>query len=538
MLLTVALLLGALGATAHAQSSALAIPREPPPGGKVAGFSVTASGAVTIAGRVGKVRALADEGALEAEPFLFGDDYWLVVYRQAGRVRAEVQVNGRDGRVAAAAVDRELAWPKLWQGSHGPHAQRVNTMLIVLGALFLLPFVSLRRLRRRTHLELLALLSLGLSYVFAQRGDVSVATPLFYPSLLLLLVMLVLVALRPAAPRRDGLTWMSPRALVIGLGGLLALRYGFNLIDGEISDIGYASVYGADSILNGFDVYNSSVGSGELDVYGPLNYVAYVPFVLAFPFDLSNASADAAVAAAITFDALTVAGLWLLGRRIHGNVLGLALAWGYAAFPFTFLALAANTNDGLVAALLVWLLVFVSSPWARGLLFAAVAATKFAPAVLGMLFLRSDNGRALRPALVYLGAAALLTLLLLAAYLPDGGIGELYDATVGYQLSRSSPFSVWGLYESVEPLRPVVTAAGVLFAAAAVVVPRRRTVATLAAMGGALLIAAQLSAIHWYWYYIPWFLPYALVAFFSRSYAGSVRNSGSSSPSAVSSNSS
>ena len=37
--------------------------------------------------------------------------------------------------------------------------------------------------------------------------------------------------------------------------------------------------------------------------------------------------------------------------------------------------------------------------------------------------------------------------------LPDGGFGELYDRSLGYQASRGSPFSVWGQEPSLEPLQ-------------------------------------------------------------------------------------
>ena len=51
---------------------------------------------------------------------------------------------------------------------------------------------------------------------------------------------------------------------------------------------------------------------------------------------------------------------------------------------------------------------------------------------------------------------------LVLPFLPDGGLREFYDRTLGYQASRSSPFSVWGLAPSLDFLRPVVRAGAVV----------------------------------------------------------------------------
>ena len=39
----------------------------------------------------------------------------------------------------------------------------------------------------------------------------------------------------------------------------------------------------------------------------------------------------------------------------------------------------------------------------------------------------------------------------------------------------------------------------------------------MCALAGAVAIAVQLPATHWFYYYIMWFLPFALVAFTARS---------------------
>jgi hypothetical protein len=55
----------------------------------------------------------------------------------------------------------------------------------------------------------------------------------------------------------------------------------------------------------------------------------------------------------------------------------------------------------------------------------------------------------------------------------------------------------------------------VLVAVAAVAVlrwPRRLDMLTMTALSGALLIGIELTLTHWFYLYIPWFLPFALVA--------------------------
>ncbi|MFL5884622.1 MAG: hypothetical protein ACJ77M_06090, partial [Thermoleophilaceae bacterium] len=96
-----------------------------------------------------------------------------------------------------------------------------------------------------------------------------------------------------------------------------------------------------------------------------------------------------------------------------------------------------------------------------------------------------------------------------------GGVRELYDRTVGYQASRASPFSVWGLYPALHWLQTVakVLAAGLALAVA--FVPRRRSLAQVAALGAAVLIAVQLTVNHWFYLYIPWFAPFVFFALFS-----------------------
>ena len=137
-------------------------------------------------------------------------------------------------------------------------------------------------------------------------------------------------------------------------------------------------------------------------------FLAYVPFELIFPWHGTWDSLPAAHAAAITFDLLTVAGLLLLGRRLRegreGRTLGIALAYAWAAFPYSAYVLQSNTNDGLVAMLLVYSLLALRTPALRGALLGLATAAKFFPVALAPLLAAGTGDRRARP-LVRFGLA-------------------------------------------------------------------------------------------------------------------------------------
>jgi hypothetical protein len=506
------------------------------------GYRTNALDAARIADRVPEVRRERRARPLARGAFLFGDYEWLVRYQQGGKDWVEVKIDGRTGRVEEVWTGLAIGWP-LARGEHGPSARRLHLLMVIAGLAFLAPFVNPRKLLRLRHLDLLALLSFGVCQYFYARGNVNAAVPLAYPPLLYLLCRLALVALRPRPDPDPLLPWLSPRALAWALLVVLVLRYVYDATASGVSDVGYASAFGADSILHGYPLYSSSPTSGHLDTYGPIAYLVYVPFELIWPLtNLQHAHADAARAAAIFFDLATVLGLVLLGRRLRpgrdGRALGVALGWGYAAYPWTLYVLHENTNDGLVAMLLVYVLLVAHHPAGRGAVLGLAAASKFAPLALAGVFARVGRERGIRPLLLYGGALAGTIALVVYAYLPPGGLRVFWDSTLGFQLSRTSPFSIWTLHPTWQHVHTPVTALVAAVALAVLFVPRERSLPRLAAAGAVVIIAAQLVARHWWHFYLPWFLPYALVALFSLSYASSVRKSGSSSSSVLASNTS
>jgi uncharacterized BrkB/YihY/UPF0761 family membrane protein len=113
-------------------------------------------------------------------------------------------------------------------------------------------------------------------------------------------------------------------------------------------------------------------------------------------------------------------------------------------------------------------------------------------------------------------AFAITTFLVMAQTLLDSGLSTFWDRTIGNQAGRDSPFSIWGQTPSLEWLHTAVKAAAVGLAVLVAFLPRRRDPVTVAALGAAVLIALQLTVDHWFYLYIPWFLPFLFVALLAR----------------------
>jgi hypothetical protein len=499
------------------------------------GFRVEPRQARLTADRVPEVLNARRAGQpLRAElqvPRYFGDRRYEVVYLVGDEVKVDVHVSGRSGRVFEVWTGPQ-ANDLLARGYEPSVGRSLNELYIwlPLALLFLAPFVDPRRPFRILHLDLLVLLGFGVSQIYFNRGDVEISVPLVYPLLGYLLVRLLLAGLRPRE-RRERLVPFVPVAwLLVGLVALVGFRIVLNGMDSHVMDIGMASVIGADRIDHGEDLYAVTEGADDHgDTYGPVNYVAYLPFEAIWQADGDGGAIPAARAAAVSFDLLVIGALLLLGGRLRGGregrMLGLAMAYAWASYPFSLYALQANTNDGLVAALLVLALVALSSPPIRGALLGLAAAAKFAPLALAPLLASGRGDEPKRRAWPLFGAAlGSIVLMSALAYLPDGGLRELYDATIGYQLGRESPFSIWGLHQSLSWLQDAVKLGVLALAVAVAFVPKRRDARQVSALAAAVLIAAQLTVTHWFYFYIVWFAPLALGALFGAYRAeGSIR---------------
>ena len=470
--------------------------------------------ATRIAGEDPKVEDQREKnGPLGTSAELEGGD-WDVAFFAGDAQVAQVKVDDASGAVLEAWTGYQATW-KMARGYEGQFGHKLNApyVFLPLCVLFLIGLVDWRRPRQIAHVDLLVLLGFGVSHFFFNRGEIGLSVPLVYAPLLYLTGRLLWIGFRGRAePLRP--VWPAAWLLVAAL-FLVGFRGGLNVADSGVIDVGYASVVGADRLADGEPLYGDfpdDVDQG--DTYGPTTYLAYVPFEQALPWRGSWDDLPAAHAAAVFFDLGTFALLWLLGRRLRpgdeGRTLGATLAFGWAAYPYAAFALQANSNDTLVGLLAVAALLLIARPLARGAGAAALALTKLAPLVLAPLL--AVAGGASRRLLVRfaLGFAA-AGLLLLGPALIDPGAGTFADRTLGYQAGRDSPFSVWG-QAGLEPVRIAVMAATAALALLVALRPPAGDVARVAALAGALLIGTQLAAQHWFYLYIVWFFPLALVA--------------------------
>jgi len=309
-------------------------------------------------------------------------------------------------------------------------------------------------------------------------------------------------------------------ALLFGVAAGLAFRIALNVVNGNVIDVGYASVIGADHILDGDRVYGGFPGDvAHGDTYGPIVYAAYVPWSLIWPWTGTWDDLPAAHAAAVAFDLACVAGLWLAGRRLRGPGFGLLLAYLWVTFPFTLLVANSGANDALVGALVLAAFLFTARPIARGALAVVAGLSKFAPLALVPLFVTAGGGK-LRSAIAAVAAGVLV----MAPVALGDGLGTFTDRTLCFQGERNSPFSIWGLYGLPGWLQAAATVAVAALAIAVAFVPSRRDDITVAALGAAVLIALQLTVTHWFYLYLVWFLPLLLIALLTPAVAGSARS--------------
>jgi hypothetical protein len=469
------------------------------------------------------------------------DGNWEVGYFAGAEEVALVLVDPATGRVRESWTGYQVAW-KMARGYSGAFGHKLNApyVFLPLCALFLIGLLDWRRLWQVANLDLLVLLGFGVSNYFFNKAEIGVSVPLQYPVLLYLFGRALWIGVRG---RGEGIrsVWPAAWLLVVAL-FLLGFRVGLNMADSSAIDVGYAGVVGADRIAHGEPLYdNLPPDIAQGDTYGPVNYLAYVPFEAIWPWHGDWDDLPAAHGAAVAFDLATFVLLILLGLRIRpgpqGRKLAATLAFGWAAYPYTAYALESNSNDTLVAALLVAVLLVLARPFARGVFAALATLTKFAPIVLApMLATHSAAGgvaagdphsggrreavsehmgvaAATGPAALVFGATFLLTIIVLMVWPAiDPGLATVYERTIAYQADRHSPFSLWGQVPSLEPLRMAILVATGLMAVAFAFVPKRKTLTQVAALGAALLIALQLTAEHWFYLYVVWFYPLLLVA--------------------------
>jgi hypothetical protein len=488
------------------------------------GFRLTAAEAERIAARSPAVQVeLRRHPHAYAYEYTRGPGQWQVSWFKGAHVGPElvqVYVDDASGKVTEVWTGFQVAWT-MARGYPGAFGRLSNALYIWLPlcALFLVPFVRWRALFARRswsllHLDLVMLLGLSISLAFFNHAAIGVSVPLVYPFLAYLLVRLLMVAAGRGRPSRTlessvPLKWLMAATVV-----LFGLRVALDVINSNVIDVGYAGVVGSHRLLHGQALYGgwpSNISQG--DTYGPFTYYAYLPFTAILGWSGSWDSLPAAHAAAIAFDLLALVGLYLVGLRLRRPTLGALLAWCWVAYPFTLFTLASNSNDTLVAVAVLAPMLALGSPPGRGILAALAGMTKFAPFGLVPLFARGLGSKMprWRELLLFAAACAATVAATLVPVFMKGNFARFWHDSIGYQATRPAPFSIWGFYGGLSLEQHIVQ---VLAGAMTVVVvfrPRRRTMIEVAALGGAVLIAIELGVTYWFYTYIVWFLPLALI---------------------------
>jgi len=335
-------------------------------------------------------------------------------------------------------------------------------------------------------------------------------------------------------------------------------------------DAGYYTNLGAKRFLEtGHLPYGDPMlRGGASATYGPLLYLAHVPFQLVLSIAIPNARADQeggnlqvgeaalrryvpppALATKLTllmFHLAGVVALVLIGQRLAGPEVGWALACLYLGSSYVQglggerLFITGMTFISHIAPTAITLLAFAAleRPFLSGSLLAAAAGALFYPAFylpawFGYLFWRNKRsaGRFLAGFLVVLLLVVGFVWLRTEASGQQSVLQVAYESTVGHQEAKdgygASTFGFWGTHPRMAAFwqRPLVPNSYLLkpaFIAFAVLVgasfflARGRTLSQLALLTAAVAIAIQLWKSHAGGTYVEWYYPFLLVGLFAR----------------------
>jgi hypothetical protein len=454
------------------------------------------------------------------------------------------------GEVTEAWTGPQVAWG-MARGTPGAFGGTAINNAWVWGGfclVFLLGLGDWKRPFSLRNLDLLFLLSPTASLWYFNQGNVFAAVPLFYPCLIWVVARGIWIGTKnrgtPGAPRWP--VWLLIATTIF----LAGFKVGLNVERSNVIDVGYSGVIGAARIVHGQapwgnfpqdtvkrngDPKTCSKTDTEMriqtngaceranplgDTYGPTAYEAYIPAYLITGWSGKWDDLPTAHVTAILFDLLTILGLFFVGLRFGGWRLGAVLAFAWAAYPFTQYASQSNTNDAIMPCLLVWAFWLVGRPVASGVLSAASGWTKFASLIVAPLWFTYPTGRPnWRFAVGFLaGTLAVFSILLLDAH-PLHEIATFWHRTIGFQLGRDAPWSLWDWRQyharglpDLHIVQRVLQVALVAGAFAVSVWPRRKSPLQLVAFTAALLAGFEMVQTYWLYTYIPWFFPFAAIA--------------------------
>jgi hypothetical protein len=444
------------------------------------------------------------------------DDHWRVTFFDGPRVLLDAAVapNG--------AVD---AWQARLPHRHPPGSAVLwsPALIALLASLFVIA-VGAGPLRSLRNLDALVVAA-GFS-ASALFNDARLIGPHVYAGIATLAYLTVRCAqvgfAAPAAEREvDPLyrrafgSASSSRVLRLVAGAVVIAGLMLTITSTGLSDVALAALAGATKLNHGDLPYGRlthDVVHG--DTYPLLTYVLYMPVAAISPVRDSFDSLDGA----LWLNAAALAGVSAVLYRLAGRGdPGTASVLAWMAFPPVVLAASGGGNDVPTAFFVALALLLFARPVASATALALSALAKVIPGAALIAWLPRLRGRALVSALAATAATLAAGLLLILALGGTDGVRDAWESA-RFQFQRGSWYSLWR-QAGLTGLQPVFQAATVAFAAVAAFAiwqggaeafGLRRT----AALAGAIIALLQIAANYWTYAYLPWLLPFILVALF------------------------
>ena len=175
----------------------------------------------------------------------------------------------------------------------------------------------------------------------------------------------------------------------------------------------------------------------------------------------------------------------------------------------------ANANDGLIAALGIGAMLALRSAPAAAPSSRSASAAKFGPAALAPLFATGDGERRRRAALLFSAAFAIVAVASSSRSSPTAGCASSTTARSATRRPAARRSASGARRPRSSSRNPSSGSPPRRSRSASPSGPRFKTPVQIAALARAVTIAVQLGATHWFYFYVVWFLPFALIASFA-----------------------
>jgi len=314
-----------------------------------------------------------------------------------------------------------------------------------------------------------------------------------------------------------------------------------------------------------FPYGDPSLRGGAAATYGPILYLAHIPFQLVLSDIDRNVEADenpflnwvvaggmegyhgvpilATKLTLLSFHFLAVFGLIVIGARLRGPSVGWGLACLYAGYACVqglggveyFINGLTYISHIAPAALTISAFALLNRPFWAGSLLAVAAGALFYPAFffplwLGYYFWRDKKWKNFTAGFLIVSLIIIAAVLLMTQTSENENVLQVvYESTVGHQESKdaygSSTFSFWGTHPKLAALwqKPFIQGWYLLkpsflvfaiFILTSFFMARGRTVSQFAFLTAAVAIAVQLWKSHAGGTYVEWYYPFFLIGLF------------------------